>query len=340
MDHRARNASSGLGRLVDRFEQSGSRPTTRDAEPDLRIERPLPASLLSSQTRLLSDAVFDAAGQETLIADLRYFLGDDGFYWLAATALYPELRSDITIFLGLSLTERAEPNGRALFNEDRFLRIESLPWSRTGRFPDWIGWLLFKSMSTKEQRQAQDVIARLLAEARRAGGELLMLGRLTLGLTSVRASRDPPGLPCPFGDRSLRVPQSRATPLLWNFSLREDGRTYYLLSLAERCMRSLNCTSLPLGGTRTSSPLGTGLDLSPSLARPETMGAGQRHKLVDEQSRSYVSVRPPCRRTRGASLQYAGDKPSHHDQNSVQFEPCGIRSSRRSPCSSYCPRSC
>jgi hypothetical protein len=162
---------SGLGRLVDRFEQSGSRPTTRDAEPDLRIERPLPASLLSSQTRLLSDAVFDAAGQETLIADLRYFLGDDGFYWLAATALYPELRSDITIFLGLSLTERAEPNGRALFNEDRFLRIESLPWSRTGRFPDWIGWLLFKSMSTKEQRQAQDVIARMLAEARRAGGD-------------------------------------------------------------------------------------------------------------------------------------------------------------------------
>ena len=160
---------SGLGRLVDRFELNGAHSTAQVAEAGLRIDRPLPTSISQSSTRLLSDAALDELGKESLVADLRHFLGDHGFYWLASTVLYPELRSEITIFLGLRLTEGAEPNGRALLNEERLAQIASLPWFQTGRFPGWISWLLFTSINKKEQKQAQEAIAGMLAEARVAG---------------------------------------------------------------------------------------------------------------------------------------------------------------------------
>ena len=161
---------SGLVGLVDRLESDAARPTAPEGSP-LRVERPLPASILNSRTRLLSDAALDPAGQETLVADLRYFLGDQGFYWLASTAIYPELRYDITIFLGLRLTEGAEDR-RPVFNEDRLTRLASLPWFQVGRFPDWMRWLLFDSIRPEQQRQAQDEVARMLEDARQTDCEL------------------------------------------------------------------------------------------------------------------------------------------------------------------------
>jgi hypothetical protein len=158
---------SGLAGLVDHFDSKSDRPSAFDAGFGSPIERPLPPSILNSRTRLLSDAALDPAGQETLVADLRYFLGNQGFYWLASTAIYPELRYDITILLGLRLTEGADPNRPAVFNDDRLTRLASLPWFQVGRFPDWICRLLFDSIRPEEQRQAQDEVARMLEGARR-----------------------------------------------------------------------------------------------------------------------------------------------------------------------------
>jgi hypothetical protein len=152
---------------VDHFDSKSDRPSAPDAGFRSRIERPLPASILNSRTRLLSDAALDPAGQETLVADLRYFLGNEGFYWLASTAIYPELRYDITVFLGLRLTEGADPNRPVVFNDDRLTRLASLPWFQVGRFPDWMCRLLFDSIHPEEQRQAQDEVARMLEGARR-----------------------------------------------------------------------------------------------------------------------------------------------------------------------------
>ena len=161
---------SGLAGLVDHFDSRAARLSAPDANSRPRIDRPLPASILHSRTRLLSDASLDPAGQETLVADLRYFLGDHGFYWLASTAIYPELRYDITIFLGLRLTEGADPKRPAVFNDDRLTRLASLPWFQVGRFPDWIRWLLFDAIRPEQQRQAQDEVARMLEGAQRGDG--------------------------------------------------------------------------------------------------------------------------------------------------------------------------
>jgi hypothetical protein len=158
---------SGLAGLVDHFDSKSDRPSAPDPGFRSRIERPLPASILNSRTRLLSDAALDSAGRETLVADLRYFLGEHGFYWLASTAIYPELRYDITIFLGLRLTEGADPNRPPVFNDDRLTRLASLPWFQVGRFPDWICRLLFDSIRPEEQRQAQDEVTRMLEGAGR-----------------------------------------------------------------------------------------------------------------------------------------------------------------------------
>ena len=67
---------SGLRRLADHFEHEASQPAWRPINSPFRVARPLPTSLLNSRTRLLSDATLDPAGQEILVADLRYFLGE------------------------------------------------------------------------------------------------------------------------------------------------------------------------------------------------------------------------------------------------------------------------
>jgi hypothetical protein len=158
---------SGLAGLVDRFDSKALRPSAPDGGSRPRIQRPLPGSILNARTRLLSDAALDPAGQETLVADLRYFLGDHGFYWLASTALYPELRYDITILLGLRLKEGADPDRPAVLDDDRLTRLASLPWFQVGRFPDWIRSLLFDSIRPEQQRQAQDEVARMFEGAQR-----------------------------------------------------------------------------------------------------------------------------------------------------------------------------
>jgi hypothetical protein len=152
---------SGLVRVADRFEPETARPAPLSVSSTFLVSRPLPTYILNSSTRLLSDAALDPVDQEILVADLRYFLGNDGFYWLAATTIYPELRYDITIFLGLRL---------GVFNDDCLNRLASLPWFHIGRFPDWMRWLVFDSIGPKEQTQAQDAVAGLIEGAQRSDG--------------------------------------------------------------------------------------------------------------------------------------------------------------------------
>jgi hypothetical protein len=159
---------SGLGRLADRLGPNSERLTAHSRGVPPNDDPPMPASISNARIRLLSDAAPYREGQETLVADLRRFLGRDGFYWLAATAIYPELRWDLTVFLGLRLSERGLPRGRPLFNDNTLMRLASLPWLRVGRFPEWMRRLLFDSISAKEQKQAQETLARMLEDARRS----------------------------------------------------------------------------------------------------------------------------------------------------------------------------
>lgn len=61
------------------------------------------------------------------MGQLRAYLDEDGFQWLCALAVYPELHWDLTLFVG-----SMRVLGGGVVTEDRLLRLVRLPWFRDG----------------------------------------------------------------------------------------------------------------------------------------------------------------------------------------------------------------
>lgn len=61
---------------------------------------------------------------------LRAYLGDDLFYWVCACAYLPEIRWDLTLYLGSKLEKSGRLRSHALVTEENMLRLLELPWFR------------------------------------------------------------------------------------------------------------------------------------------------------------------------------------------------------------------
>ncbi len=68
---------------------------------------------------------------EPNISQLKTYLGEEGFEWLSACAVYPELSWPVTLQLGDSSCFPEKP-----LNEDRLLHLIRLDWFQTGTIPD------------------------------------------------------------------------------------------------------------------------------------------------------------------------------------------------------------
>jgi hypothetical protein len=99
-----------------------------------------------------------------------YFIDDHGnfdqaaFWWLGACAIYPVLRWDLTIYLGLKLTmpQIKIAGGMPLYTEERALRLAVLPWFREGYMPDWLRRRLLESLPKPVRVQATALLRDLL----------------------------------------------------------------------------------------------------------------------------------------------------------------------------------
>jgi hypothetical protein len=113
---------------------------------------------------------------ERLTADLRWYLKGD-FEWLAACAVYPELRWDLTLELGrvLSLTR-----GRPLLNVTSLSRLVRLPWFRHGAMPDWLRLRLLKDLPPDLREVIRRAIEQLLLGADRVDAAALEVTGPTL----------------------------------------------------------------------------------------------------------------------------------------------------------------
>ena len=138
---------------------------------------------------------------EDLLAGLRGYLGPDGFAWLAACAVYPEIHWDVTISLGAYLRDRA---GRSLLDGDRLAALARLPWFRYGTMPDWLRARLSGELSVSHERATRDALVTLFLSALESpeGGATLEIaeGRARGGLLAARVfarfvSAEPPDSP-------------------------------------------------------------------------------------------------------------------------------------------------
>lgn len=94
-----------------------------------------PPLLSESPRRWLENYAPDPTGLDELLTQVRLFLGQDGYYWFSAGAVYPELHWVLTLYLGEKLTSE---DGKALLKEQTLAKLARLPWFRYGYMPHWL----------------------------------------------------------------------------------------------------------------------------------------------------------------------------------------------------------
>ncbi len=125
--------SAGLADVSRTFDRAGWLGGM--ATPDKEWES---WSWVERPRRWLIRAPADDEAWGELRNELRHYFGRDDaepWRWLAACAVYPAVRWDLTVYLGLELRDE---RGLALYTEARAARLAHLPWFRAGYMPDWL----------------------------------------------------------------------------------------------------------------------------------------------------------------------------------------------------------
>lgn len=142
--------------------------------------------------RLLAEPGFDpfgvptAADLDRLVAQLRLYLGDAGFRWLAALAVPPLVRWELTLLLGRALFDADQGADDGAWRDvlgRSYRRLARLPWLRGGldasgehhgpALPDWLRLRLLDELAAAAQTEVRRVVEHLLSQVQpAAGGEL------------------------------------------------------------------------------------------------------------------------------------------------------------------------
>lgn len=105
---------------------------------------------------------------ETLLFELRSYLGPMRFQWLCACAIFPAISTQITAALGRELT--SDPRELAL----GVAAIGALPWFRHGFMPAWLRLTLLQQLSPHNESRFRQVIEERLAKAIEGPGAALV----------------------------------------------------------------------------------------------------------------------------------------------------------------------
>ncbi len=123
-------------------------------------EAPFPEMLIDRPRRYLERHTPEAETVTELLAQVRQFLGKTGYDWFSACAVYPELRWQLTLYLGEALQ---------VLNEERLAKLARLPWFRYGYMPNWLREKLVKDLSLAQERQIREALQVLLLTAVEGG---------------------------------------------------------------------------------------------------------------------------------------------------------------------------
>ncbi|HYH85813.1 MAG TPA: hypothetical protein VEX60_10035, partial [Pyrinomonadaceae bacterium] len=148
----------GLGAFIETIHTG---VTARPRTPEGPARR-FPRILRERPERWLERLAPTPDEAERLRAQLRHYLGEEGFYWLCACAVYPALQWDVTLYLGQHLSDE---QGGQLLSEERLLALVRLPWFRHGTMPEWLRVELIGELSTEREREVRAALERLLISA-------------------------------------------------------------------------------------------------------------------------------------------------------------------------------
>jgi WD40 repeat protein len=112
-----------------------------------QVQTPLPEQLLIHSFHWLDRSPPTAEEITSMLKSLEQYLGNDGYYWFTACAVFPELHWNITLYLGTQLKTQSN---QSLAEVCSPIKLARLPWFRSGYMPDWLRSLLILKL-TKEQ---------------------------------------------------------------------------------------------------------------------------------------------------------------------------------------------
>jgi formylglycine-generating enzyme required for sulfatase activity len=140
----------GLQGLVEQINTGTWQP-----EPTDSFAGEFPEYLQERPRRWLEHHAPDAPVLIELLKQVRNFLGDAAYYWFSACAIYPELRWQLTLYLGEQLKS---------LTVERLAKLARLPWFRYGYMPDWLREQLIKELSLPQEREIRAALYNRLLE--------------------------------------------------------------------------------------------------------------------------------------------------------------------------------
>jgi hypothetical protein len=124
---------------------------------------PLPEHLRYEPERWTDPTPPPATEVEEVVRELRWYLKGD-YNWLAACAIYPELRWDLTLELGRVLSVL---DGRPYNDSAGLSRLVRLPWFRQGSLPDWLRVWLCRDLEGRPAQAVRGALEQLLVGSER-----------------------------------------------------------------------------------------------------------------------------------------------------------------------------
>ncbi len=138
--------------LVETERRLGAADSVAVRPPAVRFDDPV----------LRSDAPPPVAEVRALLRELHRWLGPRGFHWLAACAVYPQLRFGVTVYLGLKITAQYGAVEVPLFSEKLLAQLTLLPWFRSGHMPPWLRKALLDALPEEERADIRAAVDAML----------------------------------------------------------------------------------------------------------------------------------------------------------------------------------
>ncbi len=159
-------SSEGLMLFIKSFQGVETAPEL----PDRRSAQ-LPDELRLRPLRWLAQSPPEPPEVESMLGRLHRYLGDEGYLWLSACAVYPEIHWELTLFLGEKLQEQPELFGKtksdepSLLTPRRLVNLARLPWLRAGKMPDWLRLSLVGGLSKAQEQAIRQALSKVLDTA-------------------------------------------------------------------------------------------------------------------------------------------------------------------------------
>jgi WD40 repeat protein len=127
-----------------------------------QVQTPLPEQLLSHSFHWLDRSPPTAEEITSMLKSLEEYLGEDGYYWFTACAVFPELHWNITLYLGTQLKTQSN---QSLAEVCSPIKLARLPWFRSGYMPDWLRSLLILKLTKEQELTIRSALQNLLVSS-------------------------------------------------------------------------------------------------------------------------------------------------------------------------------